>query len=423
MDVVVQIQGRDALPVRAVPFAGRWQWMSSPDGIASACSQKSEGSKWIKVHQDADPQEVVVRNREFLPAFAISGDGAVRALHPDEWSFCIDEINCLGTKLKGEEAAEGENLSTWRRQAIEKLPAGAFVWLDDFKRWLADNACSDIDEQILDDDPVVEPTLQPLVPSDLETVLFEGFRAAKPQDWSATSSFSSLTSILAGWFETPADDLPSEQWYRIRTASWLMLWDKLSPSQRREVALQWDYLHDPSNAVEREQALEAFCQLDQIRKEIREWGCLNPQSITEKAEQTDRLRALREQAQLLDTQLSGDVVHASRGESALLQGDAVSAEDVAATPAGVEPAEEQPHDDRTSPSLTPMKRKAIISTLGRQYPSLESDFNRSEEWVKACNTGNRGEYYLEKIKEGCVRKWGLTNHLDQLGLTRKHILR
>ncbi|MCA0187497.1 MAG: hypothetical protein LCH90_16175, partial [Proteobacteria bacterium] len=294
----------------------------SPDGIASACSQKSEVTKWIKVHQDADPQEVVVRNREFLPAFAISGDGAVRALHPDEWSFCIDEINCLGTKLKGEEAAEGENLSTWRRQAIEKLPAGAFVWLDDFKRWLADNACSDIDEQILDDDPVVEPTLQPLVPSDLETVLFEGFRAAKPQDGSATSSFSSLTSILAGWFETPADDLPSEQWYRIRTASWLMLWDKLSPSQRREVALQWDYLHDPSNAVEREQAWEAFCQLDQIRKEIREWECLNPQSITEKAEQTDRLLALREQERLLRVQLSSDPAGSAQEDRAQQQGEA-----------------------------------------------------------------------------------------------------
>lgn len=322
MDIVLQVDGREAVPLRALPFAGRWQGKACPVGIASACSQRPEGTKWIEVYLDAGPQEVVVRNREFLPAFAVSGDGAVRALHPDEWSFCIDEINCLGTKLKGEEATEGENLSTWRRQAIEKLPAGAFVWLDDFKRWLADNSSSDIDEQILDDDPVVEPTLQPLVSSDLEAVLFEGFRAAKPQGERAISSFSSLTSALAGWFETPVDDLPSEQWYRVRTDSWLMLWDKLSPSQRREVALQWDYQHDPSNAVEREQAWEVFCQLDQIRKEIREWEALRPQSITEKAEQTDRLLALREQERLLRVQLSSDPAGSVQEDRAKQQGEA-----------------------------------------------------------------------------------------------------
>jgi len=59
-----------------------------------------------------------------------------------------------------------------------------------------------------------------------------------------------------------------------------------------------------------------------------------------------------------------------------------------------------------APSLTPMKRAAIIGQLSRRYPSLESDFNRPADWVKGCATGKHGEYYLEKIEAGCRSKWG-----------------
>lgn len=61
------------------------------------------------------------------------------------------------------------------------------------------------------------------------------------------------------------------------------------------------------------------------------------------------------------------------------------------------------------PRLTPMRRAVIINRLGRRYPSLESDFNRPEDWVKGCATGKRGEYYLEKIEAGCCSKWGNGN--------------
>ncbi len=59
-----------------------------------------------------------------------------------------------------------------------------------------------------------------------------------------------------------------------------------------------------------------------------------------------------------------------------------------------------------APLLTVMKRIHIIDKLARQYPSLEADFNRSEDWIKKCKADGRGEYYLEKIEEGCRKKWG-----------------
>lgn len=74
----------------------------------------------------------------------------------------------------------------------------------------------------------------------------------------------------------------------------------------------------------------------------------------------------------------------------------------------VEPVEQsQKQNDVELAGLTPMTRRAIISTLARQYPSLESDFNRSENWVQACKTEKRGEYFLEKVRAGCVKKWGI----------------
>lgn len=59
-----------------------------------------------------------------------------------------------------------------------------------------------------------------------------------------------------------------------------------------------------------------------------------------------------------------------------------------------------------SPQLTEMKRSAILNQLGQHYPSLEADFNRGESWTKECRAGGRGMYYLEKVEEGCRKKWG-----------------
>ena len=62
--------------------------------------------------------------------------------------------------------------------------------------------------------------------------------------------------------------------------------------------------------------------------------------------------------------------------------------------------------------LTELKRSAIINQLGQRYPSLEADFNRGESWTKECSSGRRGMYYLEKIEEGCRKKWGERPHLQ-----------
>lgn len=57
--------------------------------------------------------------------------------------------------------------------------------------------------------------------------------------------------------------------------------------------------------------------------------------------------------------------------------------------------------------MTPMKRAAIIKSLGRRYPALESALGRPEEWAKACRVPDRqGWYYLERIEAECRTRYG-----------------
>lgn len=58
--------------------------------------------------------------------------------------------------------------------------------------------------------------------------------------------FESLTKFLESWFDKPLAELPKTLRVRIGQDFVPMPWDNLSAGQRRSVALQWDYNHDPA---------------------------------------------------------------------------------------------------------------------------------------------------------------------------------
>lgn len=85
---------------------------------------------------------------------------------------------------------------------------------------------------------------------------------------------------------------------------------------------------------------------------------------------------------------------------------------------------ETPQETGEDRPLTEMKRAAILSQLGRKYPSLEADFNRPEAWIKGAISGKRGCYFLELIEEGCRKKWGATGEsLAPVATFRTHKMR
>ena len=50
-----------------------------------------------------------------------------------------------------------------------------------------------------------------------------------------------------------------------------MPWDKLSPEQRRSVALQLDYQHDPAMEKDRQDWWDFFQRMDAVKAQMR-WG-------------------------------------------------------------------------------------------------------------------------------------------------------
>jgi hypothetical protein len=107
MGAVIQIKGRDAIPVRALPWLADW-WFGAQE-VAEALGQDRENY----------PDFLNVR------AYRFSGD-TVEAVSGREWRNTVTHsIECVIDK----------NLShdLWRFEATAALPAGVFVWRDQWE--------------------------------------------------------------------------------------------------------------------------------------------------------------------------------------------------------------------------------------------------------------------------------------------------
>lgn len=204
----IVVEGRKALPLRLLPFVGRWEWMTSPDGIAHACSLPAE-----KLHAASGLQ---VRDREALKSFVFQGE-KWREITTEEWDFFKVELDSLTKTLKADERGEHEdnkNFAAWRRQALEKLPARAFVWLDDFQDWFSATRplknCAntghddDLEETVEKESDVL--TLSPIIPNDLYALVFEGFSRAPVRN----VPFKDLTLKSTGRSTDPSVEPPFE---------------------------------------------------------------------------------------------------------------------------------------------------------------------------------------------------------------------
>ena len=120
MKLIVMIDGREAIPVRAIPFLTHWETMS-PDAIAEAFAH-ADGLHWDY----------------FFPLSAFRFEGTQqKPIAPQWWeNFPAKHLAALSAALKAREMA-GEityeqAYIEWRSKSLLELPAGTFVWKDDF---------------------------------------------------------------------------------------------------------------------------------------------------------------------------------------------------------------------------------------------------------------------------------------------------
>lgn len=230
MGVIFGINGRDAIPVRAIPFVTGWSM--SPDMVASSLA-----------HTDR------VTKLRGIAAYHLAGNAEPAPMLPKEWDGVEAELQALSDTLKANEVVDFESYPTWRRESILLLPAGVFVWKDEFISAFA-RAYSKERMGILDERPGDrELNWTPLIPQALCEALVEGFASVeKPtvqvQDHHQSDAFKPLTVSLAGYWDTPFDQLPDAiKPFALELEP--MGWDGISPQQRQSVATQLDWQHDP----------------------------------------------------------------------------------------------------------------------------------------------------------------------------------
>jgi hypothetical protein len=115
MSILRKIGGRDALPVWTLPFAAG-VWMTA-DKLARILAVR-----WFS--EDIE-----------LTAFKLDADGVPVTLHPKQWDRVIEDLELLQGRLKAMDCREAEQIEQWRTESVKRLPADAFVWLDECAAW------------------------------------------------------------------------------------------------------------------------------------------------------------------------------------------------------------------------------------------------------------------------------------------------
>lgn len=116
--VTLNINGREALPVRAIPFVVEM----SADLVAKELAG-DEPPPWKRL--------------DGLTAYHVQ-QGRPSAMQPFEWRRYVASLEELEAEIRGrfpkeESPNDPRGYGAWKRESVARLPAGVFVWRDEFE--------------------------------------------------------------------------------------------------------------------------------------------------------------------------------------------------------------------------------------------------------------------------------------------------
>ena len=141
MNVVVMIQGREAIPIRAIPFLTDGQSMS-PDalGYVLAGGKLSDSDYELTAHHVLDG-DLLSLTKDWWENTALPGFAALK-----------DVINSV-------QVSEAAGYQQWLEKSSETLPAGAFIWKDDFVSWYEQRTKMLIFARVAERQPLIPSTM------------------------------------------------------------------------------------------------------------------------------------------------------------------------------------------------------------------------------------------------------------------------
>jgi len=113
MQIILDIDGHKAIPIRAIPQVTNWN--ESPDTVV----------------------QTLAAPKNSLFAYQMDAQSNYVQVPPEQWESWVVTLKSLTKKLRADEreGAEDENEAPWRIKAILELPDDVFIWLDEFQRW------------------------------------------------------------------------------------------------------------------------------------------------------------------------------------------------------------------------------------------------------------------------------------------------
>ena len=207
MNVIVLIRGREAVPVRAIPLLTNWQVMS-PDEIASALAHKENYENFSEMNAHS------LENGVALPVAT------------NWWErFACRDLKAITERIKATELNHEVGYQPWRDESHLVLPAGVFVWKDEFEVcyqkvygpngsniWNTDAALIPKKERVLKKkERALKLALDfnPFIPRNRTTMVMEGF---EPQQTAlATPTPVGSDGAFGGVQADRAEPLPMQQ--------------------------------------------------------------------------------------------------------------------------------------------------------------------------------------------------------------------
>ncbi|MEF8730017.1 MAG: hypothetical protein V5B34_17720 [Accumulibacter sp.] len=155
MSVVVLIRGREAIPVRAIPYVTGWD--VSPDMVTKSLANSPNGIRL-----------------DWLTAYQYHADGSHTPILPKEWDGIDDRLRGLSASSKAKSNNNDVARTKWLKKSIPILPAGVFVWRDELEKswrrfcWLVENRKGE-----RPNDGMLN--FSPMIPTELFEQVCEGF--------------------------------------------------------------------------------------------------------------------------------------------------------------------------------------------------------------------------------------------------------
>lgn len=116
------------------------------------------------------------------------------------------------------------------------------------------------------------------------------------------STFDSLTLAFEKWFDRPLGDLPEALRLRAEKELKPFSWERLSPEERRTVALQLDYQRDPATEQDQQFWFDHFQRQDNLKVQIAQWEAAAAPTAGELGLRETRLNELREELSRMEGQ-------------------------------------------------------------------------------------------------------------------------